>query len=80
MFEQQNKVFNLLGLSEGGTGLFLPIRPHPDFTPSRTEDKLESTEAEGECFYDQCVELLRLLNGLNKSNQEFGEYGKLWLI
>lgn len=79
MFEQQNKVFNLLGLSEGGRGLFVTIRPHPDFTPSRNKDKLESKEAEGECFCDQCVELLRLLNGLNKSTQEFGEYGKLYL-
>lgn len=73
MFEQQNKVFNMLGLSEGGRGLFLPIRPHLDFTPSRTEDKLESKEVEGERFYDQCVELLRLLNGLSKSTQGFGE-------
>lgn len=58
---------------ERGRVLSPPIRPRPDFTASSTGDRLESKEAEGAHFYDERVELLRLLAGLNKCTQEFEE-------
>lgn len=57
-------IYNLQRLSEGAGGLFLPTRSHLGVTPSTTEDKLESKEAKGEHFYDECAELLRLLSNL----------------